>query len=224
MLSCSLFVALAAAASPAAAADSAVLPEAGATHAPAPSDSGPVVILETVRGRIVLQLDEQTAPRTAGNFLRLVRQGFYDGTYFHVAFPGFKIQGGDPNTKNADPRDDGLGGPGYTLAPEIELPCVRGALVAARLPDEANPGRESSGSQFFILLSDQPALDRAGYTVFGHVIRGLDVAESIGRLGGRAEVLAGRGGPDPEKRALLGRAYVVDPASAGGAGGLPAAP
>ena len=188
-------------------------PPRPAAPAPSPPDSqavGPqVVALETVRGLILIQLDESAAPNTARNFRRLVQQHYFDGSYFHAVFPGFKIQAGDPNTSNADPADDGHGGPGYTLPPEIRLPCVRGAVAAARLPVAVNPGRQSSGSQFFILLADQPALDRDGYTVFGHVVRGLDVADALGRLGNRPDLLRGRAGPNPQKRALIGRAFLA---------------
>jgi cyclophilin family peptidyl-prolyl cis-trans isomerase len=171
--------------------------------------AGPeVVVLETVRGLIVIELDGAAAPRTAANFERLVRQRYFDGTYFHAVYPGFKIQAGDPNTRNADLADDGRGGPGYTLPAEIRLPCVRGAVVAARLPDVVNPERASSGSQFFILLADEPALDRAGYTVFGRVVRGLDVADAIGRLGRLADVPHGAAGPNPGRRAFIGRAFL----------------
>jgi cyclophilin family peptidyl-prolyl cis-trans isomerase len=168
-----------------------------------------VVVLQTVRGDIVIRLDEVSAPRTAGNFRRLVQQGFYDGTYFHGVFPGFKIHGGDPNTRNDDPSDDGVGGPGYTLPPEFGLTHVRGAVAAARLPDLVNREKESNGSQFFIVLSPQPPLDQVGYTVFGHVIRGLDVADSIARLANQPGLYQGRAGPDPQRRALIGRAYLA---------------
>jgi cyclophilin family peptidyl-prolyl cis-trans isomerase len=184
--------------------------ESGAPRSPdSLAASRQLVVLQTVRGLIVIRLDETAAPKTAGNFRRLVQQRYFDGSYFHAVYPGFKIHAGDPNTRNADPADDGQGGPGYALPPEIGLPCVRGAVAAARLPDAVNPRRESSGSQFFVLLADQPALDRGGYTVFGRVVRGLDVAEAIGRLGRRPELRHGRAGPNPERRALIGRAYLT---------------
>jgi len=184
----------------------------GAALAPAPAADSTatgteVVVLETVRGLIMIEVDETAAPRTAANFERLVQQRYFDGTYFHAVYPGFKIQAGDPNTRNADPADDGRGGPGYTIPAEIGLPCVRGAVVAARLPDVVNPERASSGSQFFILLADAPTLDRAGYTVFGRVVRGLDVADALARLGRLPDVPRGAAGPNPGHRAFIGRAY-----------------
>ncbi len=215
MLSRFVAIVVLVAASPAAAADSSAVASrglpGGMSSPAAEPESSAVVMLETTRGTILIRLDEASAPRTAGNFRRLVQQHYFDGTYFHAVFPGFKIQGGDPNTRNDDVVDDGLGGPGYTLPAEMGLPCVRGAVVAARLPDVANPTRASSGSQFYILLCDRPDLDREGQTVFGQVIRGLDVAESIARLGKRTDVIPGRAGPDPGKRALIGRAVLVPP-------------
>ncbi|MGH7742092.1 MAG: peptidylprolyl isomerase, partial [Candidatus Eiseniibacteriota bacterium] len=74
-----------------------------------------VVSLDTAQGVILIRMRDDAAPKTCANFRKLVKAGFYDGTYFHRVIPGFMIQGGDPNTKNADPNDDGLGGPGYTV-------------------------------------------------------------------------------------------------------------
>jgi len=215
-------MALAVLVSPQGSPDSTAAPTRAGPGAPKLPDSlaggEQLVVLETVRGLIVIRLDETAAPKTAGNFRRLVQQRYFDGSYFHAVYPGFKIHAGDPNTRNADPADDGQGGPGYTLPPEIGLRCVRGAVAAARLPDAVNPGRESSGSQFFVLLADQPALDRGGYTVFGRVVRGLDVADAIGRLGSRPDLRRGRAGPNPEKRALIGRAYLTPLEGLGTAG------
>ena len=77
-----------------------------ATKAP----SGPqVAVLETVLGKIAIKLHDKDAPKTVANFKKLVREKFYDSTYFHRVIPGFMIQGGDPNSKNDDPSDDGVG-------------------------------------------------------------------------------------------------------------------
>ena len=125
----------------------------------------------------VIKLAEKDAPKTTANFKKLVREKFYDGTYFHRVIPGFMIQGGDPNSKDADPDNDGQGGPGYTVEAEIKLPHVRGAVATARTGDQVNPTRASSGSHFFIDVAAQPSLDRGGYTVFGQVISGMEAGE-----------------------------------------------
>jgi peptidyl-prolyl cis-trans isomerase B (cyclophilin B) len=130
-----------------------------------------VATLTTSKGIIVVALDASAAPRTVNNFVFLVNQGFYDGLTFHRVVPGFVIQGGDP-------LGTGTGGPGYTVPAEIKLPHVEGAIAMARLGDEQNPQRASSGSQFYITLAPTPNLDGA-YTAFGHVTSGMDVVKKI---------------------------------------------
>ncbi len=128
----------------------------------------------TRKGNIVVQLAADQAPQTVNNFIFLAREGFYDGLTFHRVEKqsGFSlIQGGDPT-------GTGRGGPGYTIPAEIGLPHEKGAIAMARLPDEVNPQRASSGSQFYICLESIPFLDGA-YTVFGYVVEGLNVAQSI---------------------------------------------
>jgi peptidyl-prolyl cis-trans isomerase B (cyclophilin B) len=88
------------------------------------------------------------------------------------------IQGGDPNSKSDERATYGQGDPGYTLPAEIKLKHVAGAVAMARLPDSANPQRDSNGSQFFICVAACPSLDDQ-YTVFGHVIQGMDAAVKI---------------------------------------------
>jgi cyclophilin family peptidyl-prolyl cis-trans isomerase len=127
--------------------------------------------IRTSRGDIELALDAGDAPQTVNNFVYLSCQGFYDGLTFHRYEPGFVIQGGDP-------LGQGNGGPGYVVPAEIGLPHVEGALAMARLPDQVNPERDSSGSQFYITLAPTPFLD-GGYTVFGQVVGGTDVVSSI---------------------------------------------
>ncbi|MDE2997301.1 MAG: peptidylprolyl isomerase [Bacteroidota bacterium] len=108
--------------------------------------------IDTEAGRMVVRLYDNT-PIHQENFRKLVGEGFYDGTTFHRVISGFMIQGGDPNSKDDDPYNDGQGGPGYTLEAEITPDLInrRGALVAARLGDPINPERRSSGSQFYIV-------------------------------------------------------------------------
>ncbi len=129
------------------------------------------VVLDTNFGPIKIKVDGSAAPKTAENFKKLAAEKFYDGLIFHRVVPGFVIQGGDPN-------GDGTGGPGYTVPAEISLLHKRGAVAMARLPDQINPQRESSGSQFYIALEDLPALD-GQYTVFGQVISGMEIVDRI---------------------------------------------
>ena len=120
-----------------------------------------VAVLETSQGTIVIKFFERTRPRRSPTSRSSCSQKFYDGTYFHRVIPGFMIQGGDPNTKNADPSDDGIGGPGYTVPAEIKLTHLRGSVATARQGDQVESGQaRSSGSQFFIDVAPQPSLDR----------------------------------------------------------------
>jgi cyclophilin family peptidyl-prolyl cis-trans isomerase len=142
-------------------------------------DGEEVGVIETSLGTIVVRFYDQDAPKTTANFKKLAREGFYNGTTFHRIVPRFVIQGGDPNSKDSDRANDGQGGPGYTVPAEIKRLHKRGALATARLGDQVNPKKESSGSQFFVCLTDLPSLDRGGYTVFGEVIEGMDVVDKI---------------------------------------------
>jgi len=130
-----------------------------------------VATIKTAKGNIVVELDAKTAPQTTNNFVFLSRDGFYDNLTFHRVEPGFVIQGGDP-------RGTGQGGPGYTVSAEINLKHTKGAIAMARLPDQVNPKRDSSGSQFYITLDATPFLD-GGYTAFGYVTAGMDVVQKI---------------------------------------------
>lgn len=111
------------------------------------------VLLQTNLGDITLRLYDET-PQHRDNFLRLVREGYYNGTLFHRVIRDFMVQGGDPDSVNAPAgKRLGVGGPDYTLEAEIHpaLFHKRGALAAARQGDEVNPERRSSGSQFYIV-------------------------------------------------------------------------
>jgi cyclophilin family peptidyl-prolyl cis-trans isomerase len=132
-------------------------------------------------GDIEIELFEKDAPLHAANFKKLVKSGFYEKCTFHRVMPGFMIQGGDPNSKDADKSNDGMGGPGYTIPAEIKAKHEKGSLAAARLSDEANPKRESSGSQFYIVTGEASHLD-GQYTVFGKVIKGFDIAQKIEKV------------------------------------------
>jgi cyclophilin family peptidyl-prolyl cis-trans isomerase/Flp pilus assembly protein TadD len=130
--------------------------------------------LVTEKGDIVIDLAAAEAPQTVNNFVHLAREGFYDGLTFHRVenSTGFQlIQGGDPT-------GTGRGGSGYTVPAEIGLPHDTGAIAMARTADQVNPQRASSGSQFYICLVPIHQLD-GGYTVFGYVVQGQEVAQQI---------------------------------------------
>jgi peptidyl-prolyl cis-trans isomerase B (cyclophilin B) len=131
-------------------------------------------IIETKLGNIELRFFPDVAPGHVKNFVDLAKAGFYDSTTFHRIIPGFMIQGGDPNSKDADKLRHGMGGPGYTIKAEFNTkPHKRGTLSMAR---SANP--DSAGSQFFICVADSSFLDRQ-YTVFGEAVAGLEVIDAI---------------------------------------------
>ncbi|MBK6363793.1 MAG: peptidylprolyl isomerase [Saprospiraceae bacterium] len=175
----------------------------------APSDC--LIEVKTSKGSFLIKLHEET-PLHNENFLKLIQQEFYTGTIFHRVINGFMIQGGDPETKH--PQKDiryGNGGPGYTIPSEIHDKHfhIKGALAAARISDEFNLKKESSGSQFYIVhgrpvdklqlkifesqkniyyninVSDIYETNGGApqldmeYTVFGQVIEGLDIIDAI---------------------------------------------
>ena len=142
------------------------------------TDESNIVVLKTSMGDIEIELLEKEAPKHVANFKKLVNSGFYEGTTFHRVIPGFMIQGGDPNSKDNDRSNDGQGGPGYTVPAEINAKHVKGSLAGARLGDQVNPKRESSGSQFYIVTGEASHLD-GQYTVYGKVIKGMDIALKI---------------------------------------------
>jgi cyclophilin family peptidyl-prolyl cis-trans isomerase len=179
--------------------------EAAKPAAPKAATGPQVAVMETAQGIIVIKFDEASAPKTVANFKKLVKQKYYDGTTFHRVIPGFMIQGGDPNSRDENLSDDGMGGPGYTVPAEIKAKHVRGSIATARLGDQANPARASSGSQFFIDVAPQPSLDAGGYTVFGEVISGIDVVDKIVALGKDPSTPRGPSGPNPGKKALIKR-------------------
>jgi cyclophilin family peptidyl-prolyl cis-trans isomerase len=128
-------------------------------------------------GQIQIELLPELAPATVDHFKTLAAEGFFDGTTFHRVIPGFMIQGGDPNTRNQDPRDDGLGGADFAIPDEFtDYPQRRGTVSLA------HKGRpHTAGSQFFILHGDAPRLE-GQYTAFGRVVSGMDVVDAISEL------------------------------------------
>jgi peptidyl-prolyl cis-trans isomerase B (cyclophilin B) len=128
--------------------------------------------------RVVLEFYEGDAPQTVANFKKLARKGFYNGIKFHRIIAHTLVQAGDPLSRKKDRSKVGTGGPGYTLPPEIRRRHTDGAVAMSRLPDNINPARRSSGSQFYICLKPIPNLD-GQYTVFAHVIEGLEALNEI---------------------------------------------
>jgi peptidyl-prolyl cis-trans isomerase B (cyclophilin B) len=150
--------------------------DANTNAAPAPVAAvNEVAVIKTTEGTMVLEFYPDVAPKHVANFKKLARQGFYDGQCFHRVIKGFMIQGGDPNTKDDAKKDSwGQGGPGYTINAEFNAKHhARGILSMARTPDP-----NSAGSQFFICHGDCGQLDHQ-YTVFGNLIKGLDVLDKI---------------------------------------------
>ena len=171
------------------------------------------VLIQTTMGDIVIRLSDST-PLHRDNFLKLVKVGYYDSVLFHRVIKDFMIQTGDPDSKRATAGQPlGNGGPGYTVPAEFRKTLFhkKGALAAARMGDNINPAKESSGSQFYIAqgkvftdagldsvetfrlngrkipaeqrevyktIGGTPHLDQ-GYTVYGEVVKGLDVLDNI---------------------------------------------
>ena len=148
----------------------------------------PVAVLR-VRdlGEIRIALRSDVAPKTVENFAKLATAQFYDGTTFHRVVPDFMIQGGDPSTRDRDPRNDGLGGQQERV--EDERPALSQVRGIVGLANRGTPN--SGGSQFYILVADQRHLD-GQYAVFGRVTAGMDVADRIAAV---ERDLYGRHGP-----------------------------
>ena len=119
------------------------------------------VIFETDEGKITFELFSNDAPNTVDNFIKLVNDGFYNGLAFHRVIPGFMAQGGCPNTREGSNGMPGTGGPGYSIKCEINSKKhLKGSLSMA------HAGKDTGGSQFFIVYEPQPHLDGV-HTVFG---------------------------------------------------------
>jgi len=130
--------------------------------------------IETKFGKMEVRFFPEKAPNHVKNFIKLAKEGFYDGTIFHRVIPGFVIQGGDPNTKGENTAAYGMGGPGYTVDAEFsDTPHRKGILSMARSNDP-----NSAGSQFFVVVGDASFLD-GQYSVFGELTSGIEVAETI---------------------------------------------
>lgn len=142
-------------------------------------DAGPddeVAVVDTDYGRFVIEFYPEKAPHHVAHFKKLAREGFFDGLAFHRVIPNQIIQGGDPNTRNGPPETWGQGQPGQpTIDAEFtDLKHVRGAVSAARRGGDIN----SATSQFFVCSTAKPEWD-GQYSVFGHVIQGMNVVDII---------------------------------------------
>lgn len=139
--------------------------------------AAPEAVVETEHGPFVIRLRPDLAPRHVAHFVKTAKAGGYDGTTFHRIIPGGIVQGGDPFSKDpARAAEYGRGGLGLLKAEFSDLPFARGVVAAARRPSSVDSG----GSQFFIVLTDQPAL-KGQYTIFGEVAEGMDVVDALGR-------------------------------------------
>ena len=147
------------------------------------NEKNPIAKFTTNQGVFEIELFEDTMPITAGNFVKLAEEGFYNGVKFHRVIDGFMIQAGDPNSKTNDVMSYGTGGPGYTIPDEHVkgeyLTNIRGTISMA------NSGPNSGGSQFFINVADNTNLDfdkppvTSQHPVFGHVLSGMEVVDAI---------------------------------------------
>ncbi len=138
-----------------------------------------IITLQTSLGDIKLEFYPQDAPQAVDNFIKLAGKGFYDGVTFHRVIAGFMTQGGDPLSKDADPTNDGTGGPGYMFSDELN-PATESYKTGYKkgVLAMANAGPNTNGSQFFIMLADYPLPHN--YTIFGRVVAGQEVVDKIG--------------------------------------------
>ena len=133
-----------------------------------------MVIIEMDNGGIIkIELDEKAAPITTANFIKLVKEGFYDGLTFHRVIPGFMIQGGDPNGNGTGGSSERIKGEFKANGVDNPIRHTRGVISMARAMDP-----DSASSQFFIMHQDAPHLD-GNYAAFGHVTEGMGVVDEI---------------------------------------------
>ena len=159
------------------------------------------VKLETTKGNIVIELDEKAAPLTVANFLQYVQSGFYDGIIFHRVIPGFMIQTGEFTLDGVQMIKRR---PGATIKNEFGLSNVRGTVAMARIGGRPN----SATSQFFISVADNKGLDQVdgGFTVFGRVVEGMEVADDISKV--KRTTRQGRGDV-PVEPVMINKAEVI---------------
>lgn len=163
--------------------------------------TGVRVRLETSAGALTLELLPDLAPKHVENFIKLSRDGFYDGTKFHRVIPGFMIQGGDPNTKTGKESSWGTGGPGWSVDAEFnDTHHERGTVSMARSQDP-----NSAGSQFFLCHGEAGFLDNQ-YTAFGKLVDGFDVLDEIAN----AATLPGGEGSRPSEPVSVETVVVIE--------------
>ncbi|MEX1005134.1 MAG: peptidylprolyl isomerase [Acidimicrobiia bacterium] len=141
------------------------------------ADSEVTATLETSCGTIVMELDNAQFPQTVSNFVFLARNGYYDGTAFHRVAPDFVIQGGDPMAT-------GSGDPGYSIPDEVPS---EGFVYEPGVVAMANSGRNTTGSQFFIVSGESAATLNPSFNVLGRVVEGMDVVERIAEIPTRTQ-------------------------------------
>jgi peptidyl-prolyl cis-trans isomerase B (cyclophilin B) len=138
-----------------------------------------VAVLETTYGRIVIEFLPEYAPKHVEAFKQMFGDNFFENVKFHRVIPNRVIQGGDPNSKDDDPTDDGLGQPGQPTIPaefSTQIKHTRGIVSAARKGDN----KDSATSQFFICVGNEPNFD-GQYSIFGRVIDGMNTVELIAK-------------------------------------------
>jgi len=157
-----------------------------------------VIVIDTDFGKIVILPLKEAAKNHVREISNLIKRGFYDGLAFHYVEPGKLIQGGDINSRDDDPTNDGAGDPGFTIKPEINAPNFAGNVGLAHPPGEPEKGN----SQFYILLKDMHELN-GRYTVFGTVVDGMSVVKKISEVPTDAE---GR----PLEKVIMKRIYIKE--------------
>jgi len=175
-----------------------------------PVDTLPVAVLRVREmGEIRIALRADQAPQTVANFQKLAGEKFYEGITFHRVIPGFMIQTGDPLSKDRDPRNDGMGGPGYKIPDEIKGLHHRRGTVSM-----ANAGPNTGGSQFFMLVDEAPQLDTK-HSVFGRVVSGMEVVDAI--VNTPRDQYGRHGPPDRPIKDVVIESVTIEPAKSGGA-------
>ena len=157
-----------------------------------------VIVIETDFGKIAILPLKEAAEKHVREIGNLIKRGFYDGLAFHYVEPGKLIQGGDVNSRDDDPTNDGAGDPGFSIQPEINASHFIGSVGLAHPPGEPDKGN----SQFYILLRNMPELD-GRYTVFGTVVEGMSVVKKISEVPTDAE---GR----PLEKVIMKRVYLEE--------------